>query len=206
MNDAEATCPECAETIKAAAKVCKHCGYRIDADRLAAATIAEVPTSAPVHRPLEFKPWYALAGVAAAIAVVGGGIWNSRQMDERFRTDNPAVEAAGIAFFKKDLKDPNGAQFEKLSSSANCLTGSINAKNSFGAYTGFVDFYYDARRKTGRTSPGMPATGDADASAFDAGLKDYEAYDREASVCISGEAAVAANDAKVRKMVDAERR
>jgi len=30
MNADEITCPECAETIKAAAKVCKHCGYRLD--------------------------------------------------------------------------------------------------------------------------------------------------------------------------------
>jgi hypothetical protein len=189
MNDAEATCPECAETIKAAAKVCKHCGYRIDAELPASPVLAAELTDTLVHRPMQFKPWHALAGVTAAIAVVGGGIWNSRQMDERVRTDSPAVEAAGIAFFKNDLKDPNSAQFEKLSSSANCLTGAINAKNSFGAYTGFVDFYYDARRKTGRTSPGMPATGDADASAFDAGLKDYEAYNREVSVCLSDEAA-----------------
>ena len=29
MNDEETTCPECAETIKSAAKVCKHCGYRL---------------------------------------------------------------------------------------------------------------------------------------------------------------------------------
>lgn len=29
MNDDETTCPECAETIKSAAKVCKHCGFRL---------------------------------------------------------------------------------------------------------------------------------------------------------------------------------
>ncbi len=37
MNDDEKVCPECAETIKAAAKVCKHCGHRLPA-----------PTSDPV--------------------------------------------------------------------------------------------------------------------------------------------------------------
>ncbi len=199
MNGNDVACPECAETIKAAAKVCKHCGYRIDAELLSSPGLAAELTDTLVHRPIQFKAWHALAGVAATIAVVGGGIWNSRQIDERFRTDSPPVEAAGTAFFKRNLKDPNSAQFEKLSSSANCLTGAINAKNSFGAYTGFVDFYYDARRKTGRTSPGMPATGDADASAFDVGLKDYEAYNREASVCISGEAAVAADKARARE-------
>jgi hypothetical protein len=30
VNTDEKTCPECAETIKAAAKVCKHCGYRLE--------------------------------------------------------------------------------------------------------------------------------------------------------------------------------
>ncbi|MES2422066.1 MAG: zinc ribbon domain-containing protein [Pseudomonadota bacterium] len=189
MNYAEATCPECAETIKAAAKVCKHCGYRIDAELPASPVLAAELTDTFVHRPMQFKPWHALAGVAATIAVVGGGIWNSRQIDERFRADSPTVEAAGISFFKKDLKDPASAQFVDLSSSTGCLTGKFNAKNSFGAYTGFVDFYYDARKRAGRTSPGMPATGLANASAFDAGLKDYEAYNREVSVCLSDEAA-----------------
>jgi len=32
LNADEITCPECAETIKAAAKVCKHCGHRLVGD------------------------------------------------------------------------------------------------------------------------------------------------------------------------------
>ncbi|WP_099186155.1 zinc ribbon domain-containing protein [Sphingobium fuliginis] len=34
MNADETTCPDCAETIKAAAKVCKHCGYRFQSTAL----------------------------------------------------------------------------------------------------------------------------------------------------------------------------
>ncbi|MEV5020725.1 hypothetical protein MRBLMA1_000523 [Sphingobium sp. LMA1-1-1.1] len=48
----------------------------------------------------------------------------------------------------KRLKDPYSAKFEgvQLCPTKGMVTGSINGKNSYGAYTGAVPFVYDAGR------------------------------------------------------------
>jgi len=202
MNDDETTCPQCAETIKAAAKVCKHCGYRIDVADIAADLPANDPqTNGPLHSPMQFKPWYAVAGVAGLIAVVGGGVWFTDQLGERMRTDNPAVEATGIAYMKKNLVDPNSAQFTEIYSNDHCVTGKVNAKNSFGGYVGAVDFYYDARKRSGRASDSKLALSLVGTDAFDSESKDRKSFDHETSVCITSEAEVAARDTQAAKMV-----
>jgi len=201
MNDDETTCPQCAETIKAAAKVCKHCGYRIDVADIAADLPANDPqTNGPLHSPMQFKPWYAVAGVAGLIAVVGGGVWFTDQLGERMRTDNPAVEATGIAYMKKNLVDPNSAQFTEIYSNDHCVTGKVNAKNSFGGYVGAVDFYYDARKRSGRASDSKLALSLVGTDAFDSESKDRKSFDHETSVCITSEAEVAARDTQAAKM------
>jgi hypothetical protein len=202
MNDDETTCPQCAETIKAAAKVCKHCGYRIDVADIAADLPANDPqTNGPLHSPMQFKPWYAVAGVAGLIAVVGGGVWFTDQLGERMRTDNPAVEATGIAYMKNNLVDPNSAQFTEIYSNDHCVTGKVNAKNSFGGYVGAVDFYYDARKRSGRASDSKLALSLVGTDAFDGESKDRKSFDHETSVCITSEAEVAARDTQAAKMV-----
>lgn len=63
LNADEMTCPDCAETIKAAAKVCKHCGYRFLETSLApqpeassAPIVASMPDDAP---PVSAEPdWW----------------------------------------------------------------------------------------------------------------------------------------------------
>lgn len=202
MNDDETTCPQCAETIKAAAKVCKHCGYRIGSEDIAADPPANDPQpTGPLHTPMQFKPWYAVAGVAGLIAVVGGGVWFTDKLGERMRTDSPAVEATGIAYIKKDLVDPDSAQFTELYSNDHCVTGKVNAKNSFGGYVGAVDFYYDARKKLGRTSDGKLALSLVGTDAFESESKDRQAFDHETSVCVNSKAEVAATDAEAAKIV-----
>lgn len=202
MNGDEATCPQCAEAIKAAAKVCKHCGYRIGGEDNAADPPAnDSQTNGPLHTPMHFKPWYAVAGVAGLIAVVGGGVWFTDQLGDRMRTGSPAVEATGIAYIKKDLVDPGSAQFTELYSNDHCVTGKVNAKNSFGGYVGAADFYYDARKKSGRTSDGKLALSLVGTDAFDSESKDRQAFDHETSVCVNSEAEVAARDAQAAKMV-----
>lgn len=202
MNDDETTCPQCAETIKAAAKLCKHCGYRIgDANTVTAPVASDEQPTGPLHAPMQFKPWYAAACVAGLVAVVGGGVGMAHLMGEQMRTDSPAIEATGIAFIKKDLVDPDSAQFTELYSNDHCITGKVNAKNSFGGYVGAVEFYYDDSKKLGRTSDGKLAVSLAGTDAFDRELNDRQAFDHETSVCVNSEAEVAARDAQAAKMV-----
>lgn len=202
MNDDETTCPQCAETIKAAARVCKHCGYRIDSTNTVTAPVAsdEQPTE-PLHAPMQFKPWYAATCVAGLVAVVGGGVGMAHLMGEQMRTDSPAIEATGIAYIKKDLVDPDSAQFTELYSNDHCVTGKVNAKNSFGGYVGAVDFYYDARKKSGRASDSKLALSLVGTNAYDSELKDRRLFDHETLVCITNEGEVALADAQAAKMV-----
>jgi hypothetical protein len=202
MNDDEAACPQCAETIKAAAKVCKHCGYRIgDANTVTAPVASDEQPTEPLHAPMQFKPWYAAACVAGLVAVVGGGVGMAHLMGEQMRTDSPAIEATGIVYIKKDLVDPDSAQFTELYSNDHCVIGKVNAKNSFGGYVGAVDFYYDDRKRFGRTSDGKLALSLVGTDAFDSESKDRQAFDHETSACVNSEAEVAATDAEAAKIV-----
>lgn len=203
MNDDETTCTQCAETIKAAAKVCKHCGYRIGDASTATDPIVSIqqPTE-PLHAPIQFKPWYVVAGVAGLIAVVGGAVGMANLMGEQMRLDSPAVEATGIAYIKKDFVDPDSAQFTELNSNDHCVHGKVNAKNSFGGYVGAVDFYYDTRKKSGRTSDGNLALSLVGTDSYDIESKDRQAFDHETLVCITSEAEVAVRDAQSAKMVE----
>lgn len=202
MNDDETTCPQCAETIKAAAKVCKHCGYHIDNTSAATDPIVSTqPPTEPLYAPMQFKPWYAVAGVVALITVVGGTVGMANLMGEQMRFDSPAVEATGIAYIKKDLVDPDSAQFTELVSNDHCVHGKVNAKNSFGGYVGAVDFYYDTRKRSGRTSDGKLAISHAGTEAFDNETKDRQLFDHETSVCVTSEAEVAVKDEQAARMV-----
>lgn len=202
MNDDETTCPRCAETIKAAAKVCKHCGYRIDGTDVAADPHANEPQrNEPLHAPIQFKPWYAVVGVAGLIAIVGGGVGMAKLMDEQARLDSPAVEATGIAYIKKNLIDPDSAQFTEMYSNDHCVTGKVNAKNSFGGYVGAVDFYYDDRKRSGQTSDAKLASSLVGTDSFESEFKDRQSFDHEVSVCMASEAEVAVRDAQAAKMV-----
>lgn len=52
---------------------------------------------------------------------------------------------------RNTLKDPDSAQFKDVERCGNgaMVKGSVNAKNNFGAYTGFEEFYSDGQ--TGAT-------------------------------------------------------
>lgn len=150
MVDAETkTCPDCAETVLAPAKVCKHCGFRFDADEedepfeLAAAPAATKPTR---------RVWpYLLAAVAAAIIVGGSNIGSPPTSRNATATSvaQPTMspEAQDFAYVRQTqrtlssrLKDPDSAQFGEdyvsRRSGAPVVCGSVNARNSFGGYTG----------------------------------------------------------------------
>lgn len=68
MSDDEKTCPRCAEMVKAAALVCRHCGHEFGGER--AAAIAGAPTEIHVEpaRKRFKKRW--IAGTVAALFVI----------------------------------------------------------------------------------------------------------------------------------------
>lgn len=55
---------------------------------------------------------------------------------------------------RNTLKDPDSAQFKDFERCGNgaVVKGSVNAKNSFGAYTGFEDFYSDGQTSATQTT------------------------------------------------------
>lgn len=71
-----------------------------------------------------------------------------------FAADYSAFVAKAKAQVTKDFKDPEGAKFRGLAVYTQAdgkslgLCGEVNAKNSYGAFTGYVPFYADSKRAT----------------------------------------------------------
>ena len=61
------------------------------------------------------------------------------------------------------MKDPGSAQFADMEGCAvdGMVTGTVNAKNSFGAYTGARSFVYERGRVWLSEDDGLPALADA---------------------------------------------
>ncbi len=59
------------------------------------------------------------------------------------QVDTPVIKAAKDAI-SKDMKDPNSTQFRDIKQykygTFDVVCGEVNAKNSYGAYTGFKPF------------------------------------------------------------------
>lgn len=93
------------------------------------------------------KSYFLFLGVVVSASAFGSDTVNSRRSRDAF-----IVEAR--AAVSRDLLDPASAQFRDLyvtqTGDARALCGEINAKNSYGAYTGFRPFY--ATKINGRIS------------------------------------------------------
>jgi hypothetical protein len=126
------TCPQCAEQVQAAAKVCRFCNYTFP-DEL----------SAKINR-------QAAGGCVGLIVILflglsikacAEGTWGQGSAE----TDYYGIKAEGEAGVKSSLKDPGSAEFSsefvsKSKEGAYALCGSVNAKNGFGGYTGSKRF------------------------------------------------------------------
>ena len=51
------------------------------------------------------------------------------------------------AFVASALKDPSSVQFEEVQENSDVICGEYNAKNGFGAYTGYESFVFDRKSK-----------------------------------------------------------
>lgn len=145
----EKQCPRCAETIKKAAHLCKHCGYRFSEEEMAATRKAEGLDQ-------NWKAGCALVviGLVAALAFCSPDKDTSTTgtSDEASAPDDPlADESAQMLWIvrskdgiKARLRDPESAEFENVrffsGGKAPAVCGEVNAKNGFGGYTGSQRF------------------------------------------------------------------
>lgn len=188
MQEDEKTCPECAETVKAAAKACKHCGYRFDA-----APIGETPPEKQTTTSNYGMLMIWIIGLLVAAALTAFVI---RIAGNAARTDSPAAEVKGKAFVIKDFLDPSSAQFQDIFSNDRCVTGKVNGKNAYGAYIGFQDFYFDSKLGRGKIAP---AHVDPFSSLYPAYTSAIDAFNDERQTCTVGEAEAARFKAAVQK-------
>jgi hypothetical protein len=63
------------------------------------------------------------------------------------------LEQKGRDYVSSVVRDPSSLQFQSLDVAGQCVTGQFNAKNAFGGYVGFRDFYYDDARGVGQVQP-----------------------------------------------------
>tara|TARA_R110002020_G_scaffold475979_1_gene715305 strand:- start:135 stop:704 length:570 start_codon:yes stop_codon:yes gene_type:complete len=148
MKFNEKTCPKCAETIKKAAIVCKHCGNQMPAE------IKRVGTNQ--DQPDNFK-----AGcVIVVMSIVGllafctpdnptqdGNIGSETPEDESPFADR-MTQSLWITKSKdgirKRLKDADSAKFRDVrfysGGTTPVVCGQVNAKNGLGGYSGFERF------------------------------------------------------------------
>lgn len=153
----EIACPDCAETIKAEAKVCRFCGLRLSDQ---AATSGPAPSSVDKDSPRQAHVWKNVAAVIAIGFVVSVLIYLQVYEGDKSKSyvDSGLIEA-GQSAVARQLSDPASAQYRNFSTAGDCLTGEINAKNRLGGYVGFQDFLYDPRTKAAYLDVGLPETG-----------------------------------------------
>lgn len=167
-------CPQCAETVKGAAKVCRFCGHQFE----------HSPPQEPQDQPLSKRQQYVLAGQAAR----DGSPWRKPSQlisDQPTRRNGIAryvygsaalVALASLYFFSAQpfsgeadgrerlekaakshiaglLLDPSSASFKDVVVGDGCVVGDVNGKNLYGGYVGFRKFYYNQKLKFGRLDP-----------------------------------------------------
>lgn len=145
MDDQQKTCPECAETIKADAKLCRFCRHRFnDAQSRSQATLSDSGVSSDgVEKNNDTMIVGAIMLVVGACALILMAYLNTRAY---------SVDPTNVAHEKNEQKakrliidsliDPESARFKDITADDRCVNGKVNAKNSFGGYVGEREFLY----------------------------------------------------------------
>jgi hypothetical protein len=162
MKSDEKICPQCAETIKKAALVCKYCGHQFSAQ-----DIAE-------QRKRDSRAGnIGCLGILGIIAlIVSCSVITTKQSTNSSSASLTSVrdESETIAEFQvaaktaitSILKDPDSARYQDVlahalpgtsGGNAYVFCGLVNSKNGFGGYTGFKRFV---------ACPGVAVTEEAD--------------------------------------------
>ena len=154
MNADERTCPECAETIKTAAAVCKHCGHRFRS-----ASYSDGPrneTEQKVAKNSKIGCAVVVVGLIAAVAFCTP----KNSTTDKGEASEAAASGDGSAYadtskqfawieaskdaIRQRLRDPESAEFRNVhfysGGPAAVACGEVNSKNGFGGYTGYERF------------------------------------------------------------------
>ena len=160
MNDDERTCPECAETIKKAANVCKHCGHRFRGGEPKDGPRNEAEEK--VSKNSKIGCVVIVVGLVAMISFctpdqtdgLPASSKGSTSINDSDKASNESpfddVSKQGLWIIKskegikKRLKDPDSAKFRDVrfysGSPVPVVCGQVNAKNALGGYSGFERF------------------------------------------------------------------
>lgn len=179
----EKACPDCAETIKAAALVCKHCGARFnggDANNSAgdkASSLANDRTN----------PLLIFGGIGALILASCAALaLTTNQLRPDPPDDHFDLQREARAYLTKDFLDPDSAPFKDVVATDSCVTGKVNGKNSFGAFTGYKSFYYNAKTQQGQIDPGLPQLVGGVLAGGKAAADAFTAYEDSEERCVNG--------------------
>ena len=139
-------CPQCAETVKVDAKICRFCGHEFP-EKVAAAPAKKMGLGKKVL--IGFGGLFGVM-VLAQLAHPTQGAGQGTQSASKIDIDPDRKEKDTAAYLAKQavpamLKDPSSADFGDVwGMSASIACGTVNAKNSFGGMAGQTRFIYDS--------------------------------------------------------------
>jgi len=176
MQDDEKLCPECAETVKKAAKVCKHCGHKLA--KAAAYDGPQTETEKQVAKYSRIGCAVVVVGLIAMVATCDFPDPSERGEPASGNSEDAAADGPidrstqlRLVGMAKDgvrarLRDPDSADFRNVgfysggNTGGGAVCGEVNSRNGFGGYTGFDRFvaagemaFFESDTSDGRFGP-----------------------------------------------------